>query len=212
MRQWHYVLLRERLSTRQRLISNDADGIEIVINGCRLAANPVGTHVRQRADDMTSRRVDRRSGLHNPEIGNFDGARWREQQVTGLDVTMQHSRIVRDGKSREHAAQRRTNLRLRERSERYLVAEGVARQSLHHDERSLVVVADVIHPDNVGVVESRRRARLDFEPLPDVGLRAQTPAKEFDGHGAAQAGVPAVTHFGRSTETQHVANFVASAK
>ncbi len=74
-RQWHYVLLRERLSTRQRLISNDADRIEIVINGCRLAANPVGTHVRQRADDMTSRRVDRRSGLHNSEIGNFDGAR-----------------------------------------------------------------------------------------------------------------------------------------
>ena len=152
----------------------------------------------------------RTGGLHDPEVGDLQSARRREQDVARLDVPVQHPRVVGRGQRGKHAPQRLVDLRLGQRAESDSVTERVPRQPLHDDERRPVLVAEVVHPDDVRMIEGRGGARLDLESFPDLRLRTQAGMQQLDRNGAAQAGVPTVTDLGHPPESEDVAKFVAA--
>jgi len=69
----------------------------------------------------------------------------------------------------------------RQRSALPRIGEGRAFEELGDDERSAVVHADVVHGDDVGMVERRRRARLLLEVAPALGVGAEPFGEHLHG-------------------------------
>ena len=66
-----------------------------------------------------------------------------------LDVPMDDARVVRNRERGEHAHEIRPRPGI-ERTERDLVSQGATGKSFHHEKRAAVVLAAVVHRDNVG--------------------------------------------------------------
>ena len=85
---------------------------------------------------------------------------------------MHEPRAVRRTEPARDLEQPRQFLRLGDVLAREAVAQRAAGHELHRDVRVPVDLADVVHRDDVGVVERRGRARLAHRPRPRDGTRA----------------------------------------
>ena len=70
-----------------------------------------------------------------------------------------------------------------------VLAKRHAGEQLHHEERMAQRLAHVVDGADIGMIESRRGARLALEALEGPGLAGEALGQELQGHGAAEAGV-----------------------
>src|SRR5262249_6016370 len=87
--------LRERGLAREQLVERDAEAIDVAAS-VRLASEPLGRHVLERADEVPGmREVGLLDQLRDAEIGDPDLPAIVEQEVRWLDVAMQHALRMR---------------------------------------------------------------------------------------------------------------------
>jgi hypothetical protein len=95
--QLHGVLAVDRQLAAQRLVQHHTERIPVGRGAQLLAARLLGWHVGGRAGDRTVQAHAIGSGAklaHQPEVQHDDTARVLEQHVAGLEIAMQHARLV----------------------------------------------------------------------------------------------------------------------
>ena len=80
--------------------------------------------------------------------------------------------------------------------------ERLATDVLHDEIPAAVVVAAVVHRDDVGVVEQRRRLRLDAEALDELVVVGEGRAQHLDGDLPAEAHVLGEEHVGHAAAAE----------
>jgi hypothetical protein len=108
--QRHGVVVRERASTDEGLVTNHTNGVQVVGHGRRRAGDPLGAHVRHGSDDLTGHRVRHPRGLSDAEVGDFHGcAVRRHQDVPRFHVAVHDSGSMRHGQRAENLVEDRAN-------------------------------------------------------------------------------------------------------
>lgn len=148
--------------------------------------------------------------IENPgdsEIGDLDLAVGIEQQILGLDVTVDDSTVVG---ILERLADRGHH------GEGFLGRESVRLErlsqidSLHefHDEvEELFRLAEVMHRDDVGMTESGERLRLAGEAVGETGLGFAVGSKELERDDAVEQSLAGAIDDPHSTDTDQFENF-----
>ena len=98
-----------------------------------------------------------------PKSASFAAPVDRDQDVSGLDVAMQDLLVVRGREAGEHVVEQRGDTRDLERSGSDLVGHGAAGQALHDDEEDVAVTTEVVHRDDVRMLDRRCGLRFAFE-------------------------------------------------
>ena len=167
----------ERPPAREQLPRDDRQCVPVARGACPLAPRLLRRQVPGRAEDRPGLRERLHAGRgRDPEVGHLNVPAAVADQVARLDVAMDDAglvcRVERGGRVVEPAE----HLRRRARARRALL-EAAAREVLHDDQRTSVVLVDVEDRDDVGVArEAGGRERLPLEPLPQpVVLRSSAP-------------------------------------
>ena len=86
--------------------------------------------------------------------------------------------------------------------------QGCAVQKLHGNERLLTVLADFVDGANIGMIESRRRARLPAKTFQSLRVSRKIIGKEFEGHETAKLSVLSLVDHTHSATTKFLDNAV----
>ena len=170
--------LRRRLGlegqpSRDELVEDDTDRVEVAARVERIAASLLGAHVLGRAADDPRARyawlLRLRAHLGQAEVDDLDevAARPRglQDDVLGLEVAVDDVLVVRLGERRERLAEHVDDAPERQRSVLVRDAREIAPAQEFHDQVELAVgcVAEVDDPHRVRVVQPARGARLGDE-------------------------------------------------
>ena len=152
------------------------------------ALSLLGREVAGRAEHRPGDRQRVHAGrAGDPEVCDAEAALLVEEQVPGLDVTMDDAvsvRRVQCGRSLLEPAER---LVARRRSLLQPVLEGATLEMLHDDERAAAPLADVEDRDRVRLRgEARGCKRLPCEPRPDRFVARVPLGEDLDRNGAAE--------------------------
>jgi hypothetical protein len=83
-------------------------------------------------------------------------------------------------------------------------------QTLHHDEGFALVVAAVMHANDVGMAQSSSSTRFVLEPAPDVRLCVERRVQSLDGDGPIESGVPTVPDLGHSAASEKASDLITT--
>ncbi len=98
----------------------------------------------------------------------------------------------------------------RQRSEFDFLAKGLTLEEFADEEGCALVRADVVDSENVGVIQRSDGFRFLLEAAQAVGILGERFGKDFDGHGAVEAGVPGAIDFAHAASAQLTKDFVGS--
>jgi hypothetical protein len=143
---------------------------------------------------------NRLSQLRQPEVEDLDVAVLRDHEVLGLQIPVHDPGRMCLG---EPLGGLRGDVEKPLRRERFArsqeLAEGLPFHELHRDVGRPVGFADVVDGQDVGVVQSRGRARLLLEALAALGMAGHGGRQHLDRDVAAEPGV------GRAIDLSHPA-------
>ncbi len=151
-----------------------------------------------------------RVGAGDPEVGDLHLPVGRDEHVARLHVAVDDAVAVRvrerigDVGRDPRGLHRRESAVLHEH-----VAQRVAVDVLHHDERGVVVLAPVVHAHDAGMAEAGRRLRLAAEALDGGGVMGVERREHLHGDGALEQLVARDVHACHPTATHFVAELVA---
>ena len=156
--------------------------------------------------------------LREAEVGDLDGATVRlvgDEDVLRLHVTVDQPGPVRGGERGDDRLEQGQRPRGRHRGLLAQdVAEGVARDVLHHQEDRVGavggVVALVVDTHDVGVVEAGGGARLTHEALGELLVVAEPGVHHLDRDGAVEPGVGGLVDTGHATASHPGEDAVAA--
>ncbi len=186
----------------------------------RLAAHLLGRHVADGADDHPGLRLGRRGHhrrraggragvelgeLRETEIEDLDPAVSCDEQVLGFQIAVDDGLFMRRGKTLRDLSGVFQRSPQRQRAARRGLAERGALQQLRDDVRSAGVKSDVVHGEDVRVVEACGGKRLLLEAPQSRGIRREPGRQDLDGDLAAQpriAGAIDLAHGAGSQETE----------
>ena len=89
-----------------------------------------------------------------------------------------------------------------------LVAERLAFEQLRHEVVEAVVLADVVHGEDVRMVERGRRTRLLLEPQQTVAIAAELNRQDLDRDVTSQPDVAAPIHLAHASGAEDAENLV----
>jgi len=154
------------------------------------AAPVLGAHELRRAQDIAELRQPRRYQRGRPgqaKVGQLGQSVRAQEDVAGLDVAVDEVRRVGRG---EAAADVGDDPRGLAPGQGALAPQpglcAAAGHQLHDDVGPAVALADVVHGDDVGMVEPGRRPRLQEEPLERLVAGGWAARQDLDRHGALQ--------------------------
>ena len=107
---------------------------------------------------------------------------------------MQDLLVVRGRETREHVVQQRGDTRDFERSRRDLVGHGAAGQALHDDEEDVAVATEVVHGDDVRMLDRSCGLRFAFEAGQRVVVAVTSRVEQLHRHLSTQAFVDRAVH------------------
>ena len=162
----------------------------------------LGTHVRRRADG-DARRGQALVALRGPrdaEVGYERAPAGRlDQDVGGLDVTVDHAVRVRVRQRVGHLAQHAPDERdVGPRFAHEAQREGLAIHEAHREVDDPADVVDRVDRDDVGMRELRCELRLTHEPRAHVGPECELRGQHLEGNVAAQARVAGAVYHGHA--------------
>ena len=89
-------------------------------------------------------------------------------------------------------------------------AQRLAFEKLRHDVGAVAGGADIVHREDVGMIQSRGGTRLAREALDTIGGVGINPGQYLDRHGAAQPRIPRAIHLSQAADTQQRLYFVGA--
>ncbi len=200
----------ERWSTGERFEEQHANRIDVGARRRDVARESFGREIRSGAEHHPHRGLAVFFGeLRDPEVGDLRVRLLVEQDVGGLDVTMDDAEPMCGRQGRENLESEHACSRLGEPARRELGGQRATGQAFHDDERHAVVFADVVDRDDVGVVDSGRGARLALEALAQVGLLGEIGAQDLDRDLAREAEVGRFADLAHAAATQQGPELVA---
>ena len=178
----HLVLPPERDLAGEHLVEHDAERVQVRLAGHGTAEGLLGRDVVGRAEDPAVRGESLLvQCAGDPEVGDLGRALLVDQDVLGLDVT------VDDVTGMRHPEGASDLDRVRDRLGRGQAAgaadpllERLALDVLEHDVRPAVVLSVVDHPDDVRMRQLRHRPRLPAEALELVGVGGDLAVHQLD--------------------------------
>ncbi len=213
-RQQHLARPRERPRAGQELVEDGAQAVDVRagVELRRLAPRLLGGHVGRRADHPAVE-GERRLGaaaLGQPEIGEIDSVVAVDQDIRRLNVAVDDAQAVRVPQGlgqRGDPFDRSTKSRA---ADRQLVGEVAALDQGGDQVQLAISLAGIIDRDDVGMVQDGRAARLAEEPADGLGSLHRPGPGPFQGHVAAERGVPGPVHDAEGTPADHVPEFIAA--
>src|ERR1039458_439890 len=140
--------------------------------------------------------------LYQPEIQDLRPPVARQQDVGRLEIAMHDAGIVR----RRQAArdlQRRLNRLAQPQS-------GAAQRLAIHQFVDDIPLADIVHGNNVRMIQRRHRPRFQIEPLPPQGIVRHFRRQNLQCHLAPQSRVSSAVHLAHTARAERSKNLVGS--
>ena len=224
---------------RKHVVEDQPHGVEIGSLVGNLAAELLGGHVLEGADDGTGhgvamnlspcrgfRNVELRLSLldhfagraRDPEIHDVGVAvRLGDHDVCGLEIAMDDTGVVCDDESGNHIAGdlqrlrgRNLALTLDDRGEILALDEG------HGDVLDALHLAQVVNPHDVLVGHFAGQQQLALEPLIQLGghlrIGGRLRADDLDGHDDLELGVPSLVDGAHAAEPQQLDDVISVAE
>ena len=163
------------------LVEDDPRREDVAAAVERLAAHLLGAHVVHGAHHHARLGQVGAPELGDPEVHDLRGAVLEEPHVAGLDVPVHDAPLVGVGEPPAHLGDHVELL-----GERHLVPRAQQRvevgpgKHLHRDVGQPPVLAQLEDGDDVGVLQARRRLRLDLEAAAAVGVEAALGMEGLD--------------------------------
>ncbi len=165
------VVAEERLLLRQELVEDDAEGKEVAPAVDHLARDLLRRHVVRRPEKLPGLGQARGLDLRDAEVGDLHRAVGGDDDVRGLHVAVDDAAPVR---VIEGLGGMGDDLRDPVPRERLFLADQLLQvlslDVLHGDEGGLVLLAHVVHGDDVRVVEGAGGLGFAEEPLAELAL------------------------------------------
>ena len=180
------MLARERAPAGRHLVGDRAQREQIGPGVAAVPQDLFGSKVAGGADEHAGHRRERRAlrrcvrrQARDAEIENLGGPRPREEEILRLQVVMNEIGRVRGDQASRHVQHDATDVVGGQRPAREPVAQRLAVEQLHDDERPPVVHAHVEQPHDVGTVQRRGDAGFLNEPFHDAGLMLSAARDEL---------------------------------
>ena len=210
-----------RLAAGEQLVEDDTGGVDVGARVGPAVDHQLGGQVGHGADQHPAGGGVLGVGAHRlgeTEVGDLDPAAVRlvgDQDVLGLHVAVDQPGPVGRGERRDDRLEQGQRPARRHRA--LLadhVAQGVPRDVLHDQEDGVLavggVVALVVDPDDVRVVEPRGGAGLPDEPLRELLVVTEPGVHHLHRDGAVEPGVGGFVDAGHATTRHPGADAVAT--
>ncbi len=157
----------------QQLVHDEADREDVAAMIGGPSHRLLGRHVVRRTQHRAGPRQAARRGISDDaretEVEDLENAVRRQHQVRRLDVAVDDPHLVRVA---EAGAQLEDQFEAANQAQRRSAADDLAERLaidvLHRDERLSLVLADIVDGDDVGMGQTRRGAGFPGEPLLDL--------------------------------------------
>jgi len=213
----HRRLVGKRQLARQHFENHHAQRVEVgaVIHG--RAHDLFGRHVGRRAQDVTGLRQAQRTGLISPS-GLARNAKVAHQHVAlavkhdvgrldvPMDDTLPMSIVQRGGDLSEQMAQ----LVKRQTTDAQHVLEGAAVHVAHDNVGRVVRAVEIVHRQDVGMLQPRDDARLAPEALHRLRVIGNGLVENFDRHMAVNGGLVCTVDCRHATFTHLCDDFIGA--
>ena len=188
----------ERRLSRNELVGDAAERVEVGVRPDLLRHRLLGRHVLRRPDGGAGLRQQHarvrhvRGRLGDPEVGDLDGAVGGHHHVLGLEITVHDPSLPRRLQPREQPVEHAADLRQGQRP--HVRPQRPSLDVLHRDVRHAVMLEEVEDRDDVRVLERPRKARLAHE-APRERRVGGVEAREFlQGHVPVEISLPGEVH------------------
>ena len=148
--------------------------------------------------------------LGEPEVEDLDPVVGGEEDVVGLEIAVDDVAAVGGGEAVGDPQAPGNGGDRRRRAVPEDPAERLALEELGHDVGLIVVDADVVDGEEVGVVERCGGAGLALEAFPPIGAVRDLWRQHLDRHLAAEFGVAGAPHLAHPTGPDGGEDFVAA--
>ena len=146
--------------------------------------------------------------LRQSKIEDLDSSVFGDEHIFRLQVAVHDSLLVRCRQSVGNLHSILDRLTLGQGAAIEGCPQAAALQELGDQKRRLLVLADVMNGENVGVVERRHRPRLLLKAMQAVSFAGERCRKNFEGHIASQAGIRRAINFSHAACANQRLDFV----
>src|ERR1035441_7965828 len=146
--------------------------------------------------------------LCQPEVEHLQPPIFGDEYVFRFQVAMHHAFVMRCGKPLGELRRIFDRLPLRHRGVVHFFAQGLTVEKLADHIRRSLVLPDVVHAENVGMIQRRDRARFLLEAPQPVGITRKRLRQNFDGYLAVEARVAGTIHLSHAAGAQRRLNFI----
>jgi len=210
MKQPGGVVARERHRTRERLVEDDAETVDVALGARRLPAKDFRRNVGGGTHARPSRGQARLPGRERePEVQHDDPAVAREHDVAGGDVAVDDVVFVGMRKRIGDGAGHVDRLGHGQPAPAKAIAQGLAFDALEHEERQAVHDPAVVHRDDSRVRQCGRGAALVQEPADDLRRLRHLRVQDLERDDPAEQRVVGLPDRGQSAFAELLLDAVA---
>ncbi len=205
------VIAGEWALVADHFIEHDAESPDVGALVGMLAAQLLGRHVAQSAEQRARLRVGTFRDARDAEIHHFDYAIESEDNVGGLDIAVDHAAAmgIIEGAAGLHDVAEF----LRERERRFAgdqFLQAFAFEVFHGDEGKAVRFGHFVDGDDVGMLQAAGGFCFAVETLEQVGIFHDHGGDRFYGDGAADEGIARFEDYAHGAAAELAENFVSA--